>query len=89
MLDIRNAKYVVRQGSSYARGTTIDGFLSEEDCSFLYTAWKKSWPEPLKFHGGVTAITCEMVLQVPEKELKEVLGTHADAIIEVSKRNAG
>lgn len=88
MLDIRNAKYVVRQGGSYSRGTTIDGYLSEEDCNFLYANWKQEWPEPLKFHGGTTAITCEMVLEVPEKELKAVLGKHADNIIAVSKRNA-
>jgi hypothetical protein len=79
----------VRSGASLARGTTIDEYLPEDDCKVLYEKWQDGWPEPLMFSGGVRAITCEMVLEVPVKELNRVLGrSKAATIYEVSKNNA-
>lgn len=54
------------QGGSYAIGTIIDGYLSQEEIDQLYAIWKSDWPEPLVFQGGVKAITCEMILEVPK-----------------------
>ena len=85
----------VRSGWSFARGTTIDEYLSPEDNQELYKIWKSTWPEVLKFHGEVTAITCEMVLEVNEAEFLATFGNTKKAkemaarILEVSKRNAG
>lgn len=78
----------IRQGASLARGTTIDGYLTEEDAQLLYKNWRDRWEKPLEFQGGVTAITCEMVLDLPEKELKAVYGKEAaQRIIDAAKRN--
>lgn len=89
----------VRQGGSYARGTTIDAYLSPEDCAALYNFWKSSWPEPLAFPGNIQAITCEMVLAVPEEEFVDYLSASAEQkrtgralafrIREAALRNAG
>lgn len=59
-----------RQGLSIARGTTIDEYLSESDNDALYAVWKEreDWPEPYKFSGGVWAVTCEMIQEVPESD---------------------
>jgi hypothetical protein len=78
------------QGTSYARGTTIDEYLPGDLNVKLYEKWQPEWPEVLKFSGGITAITCEMVLEVPEKELTRVFGKKdATEILEVAKRNTG
>lgn len=83
-------KTFIRQGASLARGTTIDEYLSEKDCKVLYSGWQKNWPEPLEFHGGITAITCEMVLEVPEKEFVKSIGKAVGTrIYDVARRNAG
>lgn len=63
-----NPKYFIRQGASLARGTSIDGYLSEKQIELLYSNWRPQWPEPLAYSGGLLAITCEMVLEVPEDE---------------------
>jgi hypothetical protein len=66
-----------RQGQSYAIGTIIDGWLTKEDETKLYSGWDREdpdWPSPLMFAGGVEAITCEKVLQVPTKKFNSVYG---------------
>jgi hypothetical protein len=78
----------IRYGASLARGTTIDAYLSEETCKVLYERWKTEWGEPLMFSGGITALTCEMVLEAPEKELKDTYKKYFDEIISVSRNNA-
>jgi hypothetical protein len=84
------ATITIRQGGSYARGTTIDEYLTQEDCAVLYEKWQADWPEPFQFHGGITAINCEMVLEVPEKELNHVFGKKRTArILEIAHNNAG
>lgn len=82
--------FVHRAGTSYARGTDIDALLPQEDVSALYAGWKREWPEPLEFHGGERSITCEMVLEVPVKEL---IATYkkpmTKRLLEVAQQNAG
>jgi hypothetical protein len=91
-----NAKTIITKGLSIARGTTIDAYLLPEDCEVLYEKWQETWPEPFRFSGGITAITCEMVLEVPEDELRAVLGGRKKVekerpgrILEVAKINGG
>jgi len=84
-----------RSGTSIARGTTIDEYLSEEDNQKLYDLWQPSWPEPFQFSGGITAITCEMVLELPQDEFIAAFGKskkgqeQAARILDIAKRNAG
>lgn len=91
-----NARTFVTQGLSFARGTTIDEYLSAKDCAALYEKWQKDWPELYRFRGGITAITCEMVLEVPEAAFRKVYGGRGnedrgrpDRILEIARRNAG
>ncbi len=63
-----------RSGTSFARGLTIDPLLSEEDARTLYEKWENGWGEPLEFQGGAKAITCDMVVNVPARELVRVYG---------------
>jgi len=94
----------IRQGGSYARGTTIDGYLSEEVNQALYDVWAehKDWPEPLEFPGNVFAITCEMVQEITKdadareaftsffrKHNKKFGEAFAKTILDVTARNAG
>lgn len=84
------ASITKRSGTSFARGTTIDEYLSTEDCQALYDKWQPTWPEPFNFRGGIRAITCEMVLEVEAKDFIKVLGKkRAEKILEVSRVNAG
>lgn len=84
-----------RSGTSFARGTTIDEYLTPEENQELYKVWKSEWPEILRFHGGITAITCEMVLDVEEEEFLMAFGntkkakTLASNIIATAKQHAG
>jgi hypothetical protein len=78
----------VRQGASIARGTTIDEYLGQSDVDLLYENWQAGWPEPLAFSGGVKAVTCEMVLEVPFADFKKVFKKRAQQIYDVAKRNA-
>jgi len=78
-----------RQGTSYAKGTMIDAYLDDAACSKLYAKWKKNWPAPLEFQGGQTAITCEMVLDVPSNELLKVYGGLSETILAAARTNAG
>lgn len=64
----------VSQGASYARGTSIDPYLTEEDMNAVYMLWKATWPAPLAFQGGQKDITFELIRQVPEEEFMKVLG---------------
>lgn len=66
MLTVTRVEY--HRGLSYARGTTIDAYISPEACEALYQIWKPEWPEKLEFPGKVYAITAEMILEVPEAE---------------------
>lgn len=89
----------IRQGGSIARGTTIDAYLSEEDNAMLYEAWDKSWAEPYEFHGGIKAISAEMIVEVPEDEFlgvfrskfgrKKSVQDAAIRILEAARTNAG
>jgi hypothetical protein len=81
-------KVKIRQGASLARGMTIDGHLAGTDKALLYEKWLPDWPKPLEFRGGITAITCEMVLKVPFDEFKKVYKRRAKDIYEVAERNA-
>lgn len=78
-----------RQGASYAMGTIIDAYLDDATCSKLYSKWKKSWPAPLEFRGGLTAITCEMVLDVPSEEFVKVYGGLSETILAAARSNSG
>jgi hypothetical protein len=88
-------KLYYRQGTSYARGTTIDAYLQDDDNTLLYEIWQPSWPEPFGFHGGEKAITAEMILEVPTDEFIKAFGRKkgnraaALRILEAAKRNAG
>lgn len=80
----------IRQGASLAKGTVIDGYLEQSEIDTLYMRWRSAWPTPLEYPGGVLAITCEMVLEVPESELIQALGKKLGTrILEVSRVNAG
>lgn len=57
-----------------AQETVIDGWLEQDEIDVLYKRWKDKWPEPLVFSGGVTGITCEAVLQVPQSQLNRTYG---------------
>lgn len=92
-------RYFTRVGGSYARGTTIDGYLSDEDNQALHEVWLPDWPDKLGFRGGESAITCEAILEIPEAEFikafrskygrKKVVGEQANRILAVAKNNAG
>jgi hypothetical protein len=70
-----NSKIVMRAGSSYARGTTVDLYLNEQEVKALYERWDRTnWGEPYSLQGGEEAITCEMVCNVPITALTEVYG---------------
>jgi len=82
-------KINIVKGASLARGTTIDGYLQPTDAQLLYNTWKPGWPEMLEFSGAIKAVTCEMVLEIPEDEfLKTVGGAAGRRILDVAKRNA-
>lgn len=85
----KSMKFSVSQGASYARGTGIDPFLSEKEIDVLYKKWNPGWPEKNVFQGGVEEITCEMVLNVPEAELRKEFGAKMAAhLMDVAKHNA-
>ena len=67
-------KLSYRSGTSFARGTTIDAHLPEELNDKLYKLWNNAWGEPFGFHGGIKAITCEMVLEAPKSEFLKTMG---------------
>jgi hypothetical protein len=82
------SKTKIRQGASYFPGTTIDGYLQEDEIAVLYEKWEPTWPEPLVFQGGVTAITCEKILEVDAKDIRMVYGKKlANRLLEVAERN--
>ena len=88
------SKMFITQGSSYAMGTILDAYLAPEDNALLYNTWRKSWPTPLEFSGGITAITCEQVLEVPEGEFLAGFGGKkakeaAGRILSAAKTNTG
>jgi len=79
-----------RQGKSYAIGTIIDAYLDDKTCSALYSKWKKNWPAPLEFQGGESAITCEMILDIPSAEFLKVYGNQMSVVIlEAARANSG
>lgn len=80
----------VRQGTSFARGVLIDGFLSEEDRLALYEKWDNEWGEPEQFQGGVDpAISCELVCQAPYDKFQKALGkARAERILAVAQAQA-
>ena len=82
-------KQTYRQGTSYARSASIDGFLSDSLCAELYQKWNPAWGQPLIFQGGVTGITAELVLKAPEKELIKAFGKMKAAELLQAARMAG
>lgn len=90
-----NGNVFITQGASHALGTIIDGYLSANETELLLSIWKKEWTEPLAFSGGEKAITCEMILEVPETEFIQAFGTKkankelAARILATAKNNAG
>lgn len=91
-------KFSYRQGTSIARGTTIDEYLTQEQCEALYKLWEQhpEWPEIYRFSGGITAISCEMVLEVPNDDFVKAFKKYnaqgvamAKAILTVAEANAG
>lgn len=56
----------IRQGASAAIGTIIDGYLNDDLSKLLHETWKPEWPEKLGFSGGITAITCEAIMEIDE-----------------------
>lgn len=86
MLTVTGKSY--RSGTSFARGTTIDEYLAKELCERLYAQWRTSWPEVLRFQGGIEGITTEMVEQVPVDELIAEFGQEdAETLLTVCKNN--
>jgi hypothetical protein len=71
----------IRAGSSYARETAIDPYIDEGLVEEVYEKWSDEWQSPQVFQGGVTSITCEMILQVPVAELGKVFGADKTARI--------
>jgi len=86
----KNITVKYRAGTAYARGTTIDPYLTDEDREVLYEKWDNAWGYPQEFHGGDTAITCEMVIEVSEGNLAKVFGkSRAGRILTAARSNAG
>lgn len=83
-------KRTIRAGGSYAIGTIVDEYLTEDQNAALYEKWQPGWPEPLAFSGGLKAITCEMILEVPQEDFTKFIGKKvAPQILEIAARNAG
>ncbi len=84
-----NVSVIRRSGASFARGVTIDGFLSNGEAKVLYEKWDDGWGEPLEFHGGEKAITCEMVAAVPLTGLVKAFGSKfAKRLADVASKNS-
>lgn len=100
-MPLETERTFIRSGGSFARGTTIDEYLSEEDNEKLYQVWEEQpgWPEIFRFRGGQTAITAEMILEVPEADMlkafrskfgrKKVITQAVERIQSAAARNAG
>jgi len=90
LVDNGVSEYRVVSGTSFPKGVDIDGFLSEEDTRVLYERWKGDlWGEPLVFSGGTKSITCEMVLEVPSKDLIKTYGAAlANRLVAASERGS-
>lgn len=80
----------VRQGTSFARGVLIDGFLTDADREALYQKWDDDWGEPERFRGGVPpAISCELVCQAPYDKFSRALGkARAARILAIAQEHA-
>lgn len=79
----------IRRGSSYARSADIDGWLSDKDVEILYKRWRKTWPTPISFRGGVLSITCDLVLEVGHKLLVKAYGVQrASRLINAAKKGS-
>ena len=63
-----------RQGTSFAIGTIIDGYLEDKEAEKVYARWKEDWPEPLGFPGGQQGITFEMIREIPQTKLNRTFG---------------
>lgn len=84
-------KVRIRQGNNFARGALVDGFLMPADVKALYEKWDAAaWGEPETFQGGADpAISCEMVMGVPEAQLEKVYGkARAQRLREAAEPNA-
>ena len=73
-----------RSGTSFARGVTIDGFLTPKQNAVLYEKWKDSWEPKVDCGGGEVVITCEMVAAVPYEELYATYKDLAPKLAEVA-----
>lgn len=72
-----------------AQETVIDGWLTDEEIEILYKRWKKAWPAPIEFPGGVLGITCEAVQQVPQATLNRTYGKiRGQKFMQVAEENS-
>lgn len=78
------------RGLAYARGTSIDPYLSTEDVKRLYELWDNALGVPNEFSGGQIDITCEMVLDASDEDLRRVLGNElAERVQSISRIYGG
>lgn len=85
----------VRRQVESAPETIIDGYLTQEQINALYGTWLPDWPDKREYRGGITAITSEMVMQIPEEDFikafgrRKVMKDTALAIRKIAERTAG
>jgi hypothetical protein len=72
------------------RSPNIDGFLLNGDTAVLYGRWKaERWGAPLQFSGGITSITCNMIVDVGFQDLAKVYGVRrAKRLLDAAKQRA-
>lgn len=80
----------IRSGASFARSPDIDGFLNELDVKVLYKRWKsEEWGEPIVLRGGIVSLTCDMLLEIPWKELVKTYGVkRAKRLLEAGNKGS-
>ena len=72
------------------RSPDVDGFLLNGDTEILYGRWKdEEWGAPIQLSGGITSITCDMVVEIGFQNLTKVYGVRrAKRLLDASKRGA-
>jgi len=85
--------YTIKTGS-IARDATMDIFIDEKLRAKLYDLWnnhkKKNieWRHPISAQGGISILTCEMIIGVDFDELKKVYGVKdAKKLLEVANKH--
>ena len=84
------ARITKRANTSFARGVTIDGFLSNDDEKALYERWDEDAFGPKNYvQGGESYLTCEQVVAVPVDKLVSTFGKRrASRILEAAHKHA-